>query len=96
MLLKVLTTAFVIMGFGLLIVLLFVMINKPSGENESELVIYGTRILVYFGVSCLSWIAAAFCAVLLMRRTRNELVESQKENINSLIEGTLRDHERKE
>ena len=96
MLLKVLTTAFVIMGFGLLVGLPFVISDRPSGEDQVELARYGVLTLAYFGVSCLVWIAAAFCALLLMRRNRNELVESQKKNIESLIEGTLRDHERKE
>ena len=96
MLLKVLTTAFVMIGLGLLIGLPFVIGDKPSSDDQIELARYGARALAYFGASCMVWIAAALCSVLLMRRTRNELAESQKENMEGLIEGTLQDHERKQ
>jgi len=95
MLLKVLTTTFVIFGLGLLVGLPFVMGHKPSGEDQVELARYGTRVLAYFGVTSLAWVTAAFCAVLLMRRTRKQYADEQKENLKGLIEGTLRDHERK-
>lgn len=96
MLLKVLTTTFVIFGIGLLVGFPFVMGERPSGEDQVELARYGARVLGYFGLACLSWIAAAFCAVLMMRRAKNEIADEQRENMKSMIEGTLRDHERKQ
>jgi hypothetical protein len=94
--LKILTTAFVLAGIGLLVLWPWLVGHRPdASESRLALASYGQRLLVYFAVTALTWLGAAFCAWLLIRQTRREYVESLRENVQSLIEGSLRDHGRK-
>ena len=95
MLLKVLTTAFVVLGIGLMAAFPFLLGSKPGGDDQLGLARFGTRVLTHFLVTSAVWIGAATCAIVLARRTKREFLESQKENIRELVEGTLKDHERK-
>ncbi len=95
MFLKVLTTAFVVCGLALVLAMPSIVGAKPGGEDQLALAQYGTRLLTFFAVTSLVWIGAAVCAVLLARRARLQYLEEQHDNLTSLIEGTLRDHERK-
>jgi hypothetical protein len=65
-----------------------------SPADQIELARYGIRMLAYFGVTSLTWIGAATCAVILMRRMRRQFIEEQRKNLTEMIEGALRDHER--
>jgi len=94
--LKVLTTAFVLAGLALLILWPWLVGPRPDASaGRLALASYGQRLLMYFGVTALTWLGAAFCAWLLIRQTRREYLESLHKNVQSLIEGSLRDHERK-
>ena len=95
MLLKVITTALVLTGIAMLIGFPFLTGNRPTEGSDAELARYGARLLAYFGVTCIAWLGAAVCAIILVRRTRKEFAESQKEIMRGLVEGTLRDHGRK-
>ena len=96
MFLKVLTTAFVVCGLALLFAMPALVGARPEGGDKLELAQYGTRLLTFFLVTSTVWLGAAICAVVLARRTRREYLERQRENLTGLIEGALRDHERKE
>lgn len=95
--LKVLTTtAFV---FGLLCLLLWPLLLGPRpgpGASRQDLARYGLRFLTYYGVTSAAFVATAVFAVLLARQTRREYLERTRENLQDLIEGTLRDHGRKD
>ena len=96
MFLKVLTTALVLLGLAMLLAMPFVVGERPAEHDRLALAQYGERTLAYFAVACFTWVAAAGCAVALMRRARREYLESQRENLSHLIEGTLKDHERRQ
>ncbi|HXH61712.1 MAG TPA: hypothetical protein VNI20_10190 [Fimbriimonadaceae bacterium] len=96
MLLKVLTTALVLLGLGLLLGLPFMIGAKPQGADKIELAHYGARLVTYFAATAFSWVGAALCASLLVRRAKREYLDDQRELMQGLIEGTLRDHERKQ
>lgn len=96
MFLKVLTTALVVCGLAMVFAVPYVLGSKPPTDDQHALAQYGVRVLTYFGITCFVWIGAAACAVALMRRVRTEYLEDKGHNIKDLIEGTLRDHERKE
>ncbi|MCH7944452.1 MAG: hypothetical protein IIC73_00320 [Armatimonadetes bacterium] len=96
MLVKVLTTALALLGLVMLAALPFVLRERPTDGDQAALAKYGAWLLTYFGVMCLIWLSAALCAVLVMRNARRRLTEDQKENLRGMIEGTLRDHGRKQ
>ncbi len=96
MFLKILTTAFVLCGLVMVFATPFVLGQRPPDNDKLELARYGSRVLMFFGLTCFAWIGAATCAVILLRRTRVVFLEEQGENIKGLIEGTLHDHERKD
>lgn len=95
MFLKILTTAFVVCGLALLFAMPALVGSKPGGEDKLELAQYGTRLLTYFVVTSAVWIGAAVGAIMVARRARLKYLEEQRENLTGLIEGALRDHERK-
>ncbi|MCH8978730.1 MAG: hypothetical protein IH945_05745 [Armatimonadetes bacterium] len=95
MLVKVVTTALALLGLAMLAGLPFVLRERPPDDDQAELAKYGAWLITYFGATCLIWLSAALSAMLVMRAARRQLVEDQKENLKGMIEGTLRDHERK-
>ena len=95
MLVKVVTTALVLIGLAMLVGLPLVLRERPTDGDQAALAKYGAWLLTYFGVMCLIWLSAALCAVLVMRDARRRLAQEQRENLRGMIEGTLRDHERK-
>jgi hypothetical protein len=94
--LKVLTTAFVVCGLVMVFMVPYVLDQRPVDGTKLELARFGTSVLLYFGLTCFVWIGAAICSVVLLRRARVEFLGEQGENIKGLIEGTLKDHERKQ
>ena len=95
MLVKVVTTALVLLGLAMVAALPFVLRERPADGDQAALARYGAWLLTYFGATCLIWLSAALCAVLVMRNARKQLAEDQKENLRDMIERTLHDHERK-
>lgn len=96
MLLKILTTAFVVTGVALILFLPVLMGQRPVHGTDKELANFGLRMLTYFGVSCAVWIGAAVCSVLLARKVRLQYLEEQRENVQELVKGTMKDHGRSE
>ena len=95
MFVKIVTTALVLIGLALLAGLPFALRERPVDGDQETLARYGAWLLTYFGATCLVWLCAAFSAVFVMRAVKRQLVDDQKENLDGMIEGTLRDHGRK-
>ena len=96
MFLKVLTTAFFLFGILLLVAWPFVIGPRPDPElGKNVLADYALKMAVYVFVLSVAWMAAAVCAWLLTRKLRKELTGRQVENMEGLVEGTLKDHARK-
>jgi len=94
--LKVLTTALVVFGIVLMVGWPWLVGPKPPAEAGTQaLATYGQRLMIYFLVTVSTWITVAVLALIIARRARDEFLAEEKENLRQLIEGTLRDHERR-
>jgi len=91
--LKVVTTSLFVFG-GLLLLLWPVILGpRPTAEAERTVIAqWGVRALVYFFVTSITFLSAAFCSVLIMRANRMRYLEEMKSNVKELIEGSLEDH----
>lgn len=95
--LKVLTSGFLAAGVAMLLFWVKLIGPKPAkGATDKQLAEYGIRLLTYFGVTCILFLATAICAILLIRRARREFLEDMRGNYEDLVEGTLQDHGRKD
>ena len=94
--LKILTTTFLCFGVILLLAWPFILGAKPGkSESKKVKVEWGRRVLVYFGVTTTAWLITAMSAYLVIRKSRTELAEMTTQNLRSLVEGSLQDHDRK-
>lgn len=93
--LKIATTSFLIAGVLLLLAWPFAIGPKPVQASQKELAEYALRILIYFGITATTFLVTAILALLLVRQARRDFAKEAKENLKGLIEGTLRDHDRK-
>lgn len=91
--LKVLTTTFFVFGVGLLLAWPWLLGAKPT-TGRKELAEWGIKALLYFLFTTLAFLASAFGAWMIMRRQRQEFIAEAKENMQNLVEGTLKDHGR--
>lgn len=94
MLLKYLTTTLVVAGLALLLLWPFAVGARPKSAPRQVQVEWGQRALVYFGVTCGVWLSCATSALFLVRQSRRNLIDWQRDNLKSLVEGTLHDHGR--
>lgn len=93
---KIFVIASVMAGLVMLLVWPWVVGSRPPrNAPRKELAGYGMKLSVYLGLSCLPWLMAAGGCILWIRQTRREFVDREKDNMRELIEGTLRDHERR-
>lgn len=91
--LKTLTTTLLVAGVLLMLGWPVFVGAKPAPTTPKKVIArWGVRSLVYFGVTSGVWLSAAVSALLLARQTRREFLLKEKENLQALIEGTLRDH----
>lgn len=73
-----------------------VMGGKPAPDApRAALKEFALRSATYFCILILVFFAAIVCAWLSLRQTRDEFREQARENLQSLIEGTLQDHGKK-
>ncbi|MCH7904698.1 MAG: hypothetical protein IH944_09065 [Armatimonadetes bacterium] len=97
MFLKVLTTTFFLFGILLLVAWPFVIGPQPDAElGKNVLADYAVKMAFYILVLSVAWMGAAVCAWLLTRKLRKELAGRRTENMRGLVEGTLKDHGRKQ
>lgn len=95
--LKILTSALLLFGAALLVAWPWVLGPRPaSGAGRQAVAQWGAYALLYFLVTCLTFLSAAFCAALLMRANRLRYLEEMRENLKDLVEGSLNDHGRKQ
>ena len=97
--LKIVTTGLLVAGLGLLIAWPWIVGPRPVGAAKTEaerkeLARYGLKALSYFAVTTSAFLGAAAGAVLIIRRTRREFVDHEKQIVRGLVEGSLKDHER--
>lgn len=84
---------------GVLLMLGFPVIYRThpgDGAPPRELAIFGTRMLAYFGITCVVWLAAAMASIFLVRQARKDFLEMEARNLQELVEGSLRDHQKDE
>jgi type VI protein secretion system component VasK len=93
--LKVVTTAFVILGVLMLLSYPWIVGPVPKGQGKEALAEYAMRFGIYIILSLLVWFTAAVLAVVTARRARQAYREEAMENFQSLMEETLKDHGRK-
>lgn len=91
--LKVLTTTFLIAGVLLMLAWPFVVGPRPPVEATNvQKALWGQKALLYFLFTASAWLMTAMSAFLLARQSHREFLEQERDNLKSLIEGTLRDH----
>ncbi len=92
---QILTTACVVTGVVLLILWPLTLRAPVQGADRKVLAEHGVRSLVYFGGVCFVWLGAAASAIWLARLKLEEFKRMEAENLKALIEGSLRDHQKK-
>jgi len=72
--------------------------NEAVGRSATnkELARYAIRVLCYVGATSTSFLLAALFASLAVRQAKREFLEAEKQNLRGLVEGSLRDHEKRE
>ena len=90
MLLRATTTFFLLLGLFLAFAFPWILGAKPHGH--AELAHYSVKFGIYLIVLLGSFVAACVCALLLVRRVRNSYREQSRQNLEFLIESTLRTH----
>jgi hypothetical protein len=95
--LKVITTILFILGILGVAALPFLLQGVPGpGAGQQTRVNYSIGVFVFFGVLSIIWVAVAALALLIIRRERMAFAAEKKDNLNQLIEGTLKDHGRQQ
>ncbi|MDQ2987068.1 MAG: hypothetical protein M3R13_10185 [Armatimonadota bacterium] len=84
--LKVLTTVFFVIGTCVLLSYPFTVGASPAkGAEKADVKAYLIRLTTYFGASTFAMLAAAFCATLMVRKTKLEFAEEKLGNLEQLI-----------
>ena len=92
MLLKRATSFFVVFGLILLLGFPWIVGVKPPGRGTA-LEQYSVRFGVFVIITTLLFVGAAFCALLLIRKTREEYRAASRQNLDDLVESALRTHQ---
>jgi hypothetical protein len=95
--LKIFTTAFLFFGVILLLAWPWVLGEGPpqGPEHQQELKAYAGRVLAYMTTILLSFLATLICAYVLIKRQQAEFRRLAQENLQGLLEATLKDHEQR-
>jgi uncharacterized membrane-anchored protein len=93
MLLRILTSFFLI--FGIILTLGFPWLAKARPHSgkvalEHYTLLFGT----YLTISMICFVAAAICAVLMVRQVRESFREQTRKNLDELVESSLRQHQK--
>lgn len=105
--LKAVVTSLVIFGILLLAMWPWLLGNPPkkpaeptsskiSRQYRDKQVRYLTKSAFYISTLLLTFFSATVCAWLLVRQARNEYLMNTSDNLKELIEGTLKDHEKRD
>ncbi len=92
---QILTTVCVVTGV-ILLILWPLTLRPPAADADRKILAeHGIRSLLYFGGVCFVWLGAAASAIWLARLKLEEFRRMESENLKALIEGSLRDHQKK-
>ena len=95
--LRLTTTALMIFGLMMLFMSgLIVGERPPTNSPRAAKITYLRRSALYVGLESVALIGSIVGAWLIVRRARHDFREQSKENFQSLLEGTLRDHKKPE
>ena len=93
MLLRGVTTFFLVLG--LFLAFAFPWVVGPKPHSHAELGPYSVKFGIYVLALLACFIAACICALLLVRRAREAYREESRRNLEFLIESSLRTHQKK-
>ena len=94
MLLRTLTTFFLLFGLILTFAFPWVVKARPHDGNRVALEHFTVLFGSYLMLVILSFIAAAFCAVLMVRQVRENYRAESRQNLQELVESSLRQHQK--
>jgi len=94
MLLRTLTTFFLLFGLILTFAFPWVAKARPTHGDRIALEHYTVLFGSYLMLVIFCFIAAAFCAVLMVRQVRESYREQAKQNLQELVESSLRQHQK--
>lgn len=92
MLLRAATTFFMVLGLFLAFAFPWLVGAKP--HTHAELAHYSVRFGVYVMSLLGCFIAACICALILVRKVRESYREETRQNLEFLLESTLRTHQK--
>ena len=93
MLLRILTTFFLV--FGLILTLCFPWLVKARPhEGKVALQHYSILFGSYLMVTMLCFVGAAICAILMVRQVREAYRLQSRQNLEELVESALRQHQK--
>ena len=94
MLLRALTTFFIL--FGLILTFAFPWVIKARPQTGGRVAL--ERYTVFFGtyliITVLIFVAAAVCALLMVRQVRKNFQAQSRQNLEELVESALRQHQK--
>ncbi|MCC6403601.1 MAG: hypothetical protein IT207_06280 [Fimbriimonadaceae bacterium] len=90
--LRVLTTALVVFGLGLVLGLPFLLRGPGEDAQPAELKAHAVRLVSVVMLTVIVWVAVALGAILIVARERHDLAKREREMLKELVEASLEDH----
>ena len=91
--LKIATSLSLLAGVATLLAWPVIVGPRPDeAAGRRALAEYALRLTGYFGLTCFLFLLTAVLAYLVVRKTRMEYATERLDNLEQLMEGTLRDH----
>ena len=94
MLLRILTTFFILFGMILTFGFPWLLRTRPHNANRVALEHYSVLFGSYLIITMLCFVAAAVCAVLMVRQVRDSYRQQSRQNLEELVESALRQHKK--
>lgn len=92
--LRFLTPFFLILGIALSLGFPWVVKARPHGGGRIALEHYSLAFGSYLLVTMFSFIAAAVCAIFMVRKVRESYRDQSRQNLQDLVESALRQHQK--
>jgi hypothetical protein len=94
--LKIATTISMVFGVGMLVFWPWLLGQAPGqSAPRAQMEEYAFRFLIYVAVLLINFFVTVVLSYLMLRKVREEFLEQSKENLQHLMEETLRDHAKK-
>lgn len=95
--LKIATTTSMVFGVGMLVLWPWVLGQAPGKDApRGQMEDYAVRFLIYVTVLLINFFVTVVLSYLMVRKVREEFLDKSKENLQHLMEETLRDHAKKD